>query len=242
MQHAPTPPFDRSAARRLREALGMTAGHVSYGLRAQYGLHVRQDTILSWERGIGAPGDRELTALAGVLWCAPEDLVDAATTLEDHRLARELAADELARLIGMTPGAYARMEESGRWRGSERHTALLAEVLRLRPRELLRAIGRDGELAPLLRSAVKGRWQGYVRPVAKLVPMDRELITAVLEELHTAYRVRTADAGPGWAQTAEDSEAAGREFLELVGDHFWVLADPDPDQRGGDDGDRTLPG
>ncbi|MFF0448516.1 helix-turn-helix domain-containing protein [Streptomyces sp. NPDC004609] len=219
----------------------MTPGHVSYGLRAQYGLHVHQDTIVSWERGIGAPGIRELTALAGVLWCAPEDLLNAATTLREHRLTRELAPDELARLIGMAAGAYARMEESGRWRGNERQTALLAEALNLRPRELMRALGRDRELAQLLRSAVKARWQGYVRPVAKLVPMDRELITAVLEELHTAYRVRTADAGPGWAATAEDTEAAGREFLELVGDHFWVLADPDEDgERRAPDGSGAL--
>lgn len=49
----------------------MAPGHVAYGLRAQYGLLVTPDVVAAWERGLQSPTARELTALAGVLWCSP---------------------------------------------------------------------------------------------------------------------------------------------------------------------------
>ena len=73
----------------------MAPGHVAYGLRAQYGLHVSPDSGGPWERGLAAPGSRELTALAGVLWCAPTDLLTEATTLREHRMSRGFAPDDL---------------------------------------------------------------------------------------------------------------------------------------------------
>ncbi|MDQ1008224.1 transcriptional regulator with XRE-family HTH domain [Streptomyces sp. V4I23] len=223
MQHTPSPPFNAPAARRLREALGMAPGHVAYGLRAQYGLHVSPDTVMAWERGLATPGTRELTALAGVLWCSPGELLADATTLREHRIARGMAPDDLARRVGLDTAVYQRMEESGRWRGNERQTAALAETLRLTPRALLAATGRDEELAELLRSAVTARWQAYVRPVGKMLPLDRGHLEAVLQRLHADYQSRMM-ATLSWGETSRDTGEPGRDFLESIVDHFWALS------------------
>ncbi|WP_437111286.1 helix-turn-helix domain-containing protein [Streptomyces sp. enrichment culture] len=220
---APTPPFNALAARRLREGLGMAPGHVAYGLRAQYGLDVPPETVIAWERGVARPDARELTALAGVLWCAPGDLLAAATTLREHRMARGMAPEDLARRVGLDPKAYARMEESGRWRGNERQTAELARVLGLGPRELLNATGRDDELAELLRDAVTTRWQAYVRPAAKLLPMRREHLEDVLQRLHSDYQARMV-ATYSWGDSGGSGGEAGREYLDRIVDHFWSMA------------------
>ena len=223
VQHNPSPPFNAPAARRLREALGMAPGHVAYGLRAQYGMHVTPDTVAAWERGLAVPDARELTALAGVLWCSPGELLATATTLREHRIARGLAPDELARRVGMDASAYLQMEESGRWRGNERQTAALAGVLGLAPRELLAATGLDRQLAELLRSAVTSRWQAYVRPVGKMLPLERDHIEDVLQQLHADYQSRMV-ATLSWGAAEEDTGEPGRDFLTRIVDHFWDLA------------------
>lgn len=201
----------------------MAPGHVAYGLRAQYGLHVSPDTVMAWERGLATPGTRELTALAGVLWCSPGELLAAATTLREHRIARGMATDDLARRVGLDTAVYQRMEESGRWRGNERQTAALAETLRLTPRALLAATGRDEELAELLRGAVTARWQAYVRPVGKMLPLDRGHLEAVLQRLHADYQSRMM-ATLSWGETSRDTGEPGRDFLESIVDHFWALS------------------
>ncbi|CAL9307120.1 MULTISPECIES: helix-turn-helix transcriptional regulator [unclassified Streptomyces] len=201
----------------------MAPGHVAYGLRAQYGLDVPPETVIAWERGAARPDARELTALAGVLWCAPGDLLAAATTLREHRMARGMAPEDLARRVGLDPKAYARMEESGRWRGNERQTAELARVLGLGPRELLNATGRDDELAELLRDAVTTRWQAYVRPAAKLLPMRREHLEDVLQRLHSDYQARMV-ATYSWGDSGGSGGEAGREYLDRIVDHFWSMA------------------
>ncbi|MGW0701797.1 XRE family transcriptional regulator [Streptomyces sp. NPDC002867] len=201
----------------------MAPGHVAYGLRAQYGLHVSPDTVMAWERGVATPGTRELTALAGVLWCSPGELLADATTLREHRIARGMAPDDLARRVGLDTAVYQRMEESGRWRGNERQTAALAETLRLTPRALLAATGRDEELAELLRSAVTARWQAYVRPVGKMLPLDRGHLEAVLQRLHADYQARMM-ATLSWGETSRDTGEPGRDFLERIVDHFWALS------------------
>jgi transcriptional regulator with XRE-family HTH domain len=223
VQHNPSPPFNAPAARRLREALGMAPGHVAYGLRAQYGMPVTPETVAAWERGLAVPDTRELTALAGVLWCSPGELLSTATSLREHRIARGLAPDELARRLGMDASAYLRMEESGRWRGNERQTAALAGALGLAPRELLAATGRDKELAELLRDAVTSRWQAYVRPVGKMLPLERGHLQDVLQQLHADYQARMV-ATLSWGAASDDSGEPGREFLDRIVDHFWELA------------------
>ncbi|MEU5714319.1 helix-turn-helix transcriptional regulator [Streptomyces sp. NPDC020403] len=205
----------------------MAPGHVAYGLGAQYGLRITAETVMAWERGVALPGERELTALAGVLWCAPGELLADASTLREHRVARNVSVDDLARTLGMTAAAYLRVEESGRWRGNERQATALREALDLSAAQFLTATGRNEELSELLTRAVTTRWQAYVRPVAKLVPLDRVLVQDVLEQLHTDYQslmVSTLSwntAGRDRSGTAGD---AGREFLDRVVERFWHTA------------------
>ncbi|MFI6383325.1 XRE family transcriptional regulator [Streptomyces sp. NPDC050658] len=202
----------------------MAPGHVAYGMRASYGLaYITADTIASWERGLAAPTSAELTALAGTLWCSPAELMGAATTLREHRIARGLAPEDVARGAGVEIQSYLRMEETNTWRGNERQSAALAEVLRLSVPDFVTVTGRTDELAELLRSAVNSRWQGYVRPVTKLLPVPKRHIERVLQQLHTDYQARMVrtlswGSGPG----ADVSGNAGREYLERIVEHFWT--------------------
>ncbi|WP_328536626.1 helix-turn-helix domain-containing protein [Streptomyces sp. NBC_00344] len=216
-----TPPFDASAARRLREALGMAPGHVAYGLRAQYGLSATPDLVAAWERGLQSPTSRELTALAGVLWCSPGELLVAAITLREHRLAHGLAPEDLARQVGMDVPGYLKSEESGRWRGNERQSMALKEALSLTPAEFLTATGRDGELADVLRRAVTTRWQAHVRPTAKLVPLPRPRIEGALEQLHSDYQAQMVTT-LSWGAAAGSGDE-GRTFLDGIVPRFWEI-------------------
>ncbi|MFI8520426.1 helix-turn-helix domain-containing protein [Streptomyces sp. NPDC085481] len=202
----------------------MAPGHVAYGLRAQYGLHITPDTVVGWERGRFAPTSQELTALAGVLWCSPAELLAAASTLREHRMARGLAAEDLARRVGLDPAAYLRMEESGRWRGTDRQTAALAETLGLGPRALLTATGGDEKLAELLRDAATTRWQAYVKPVLKLLPLPKRAMEDALQRLHTDYHARMA-ATSSWGASGATGDT-GRAYLDEITDHFWAAIGP----------------
>ncbi|MDQ8702029.1 helix-turn-helix transcriptional regulator [Streptomyces sp. LHD-70] len=216
-----TPPFNNLAARRLREALGMAHGHVAYSLRASYGLsYVTPDTVADWERGRSVPTSAELTALAGALWCAPGELLGAATTLREHRISCGLATQDVARQVGLEHDAYLRMEESGRWRGNERQSAALAEVLSLGVRDFITVTGREETLADLLRSAATARWEGYVRPVTKLVPLPKATVEAVLDGLHGEYHARMV-ATLSWSGMEAGDENSGRDFLERIVKEFW---------------------
>ncbi|MEU0436489.1 helix-turn-helix transcriptional regulator [Streptomyces sp. NPDC006290] len=197
--------------------------HVAYGLRASYGLpYVTPDLVTAWEHGITAPSSPELTALAGVLWCSAGELIGTPRTLREHRVARDLAPEDVAHAVGIELLAYQRMEESGSWRGNERQSTALAEVLGLSLPDFITVTGRDGRLAELLRSAVTTRWQAYVRPVGKVVPLDRHLLESVLEEMHTDYQGQmVATLNWGGVSAATGSGESGRDFLDRVVDHFW---------------------
>ncbi|MPY61340.1 XRE family transcriptional regulator [Streptomyces spongiae] len=201
----------------------MEPEHVAYGMRSSYGLpHVTPDMVIDWERGTAAPTSAELTALAGMLWCSVSDLADRPRTLREHRVARGLAAEDVARTVGLELLVYLRMEETERWRGTDRQSAALTELLDLSLPDFVTVSGRDGKLAELLRSAVTTRWQGHVRPAAKLLPLDRRLLQDVLRQLHIAYQ-RTRTAGLTWAggTAAPEAHEAGRDFLDHVVDRFW---------------------
>ncbi|MFF2014046.1 helix-turn-helix domain-containing protein [Streptomyces sp. NPDC058195] len=205
----------------------MLPGHVAYGLAAQYGLRISTETVIAWERGLAVPSTYELTALAGVLWCSPDELLTAARTLREHRTVRRLSAQELARLVGLSTSAYLRMEETGRWRGNERQSAALAEALGLTAAGLVTVSGRDEELTELLRAAAATRWQAQLRAVAKLVPLERGFLQDVLEQLHSDYQSLTV---PTLSWSGTDTERpgsageAGRQFLATVLERFWRTA------------------
>ncbi|MFI2615535.1 helix-turn-helix domain-containing protein [Streptomyces sp. NPDC018584] len=233
--HQPTPPFDFPAARRLREALGMAHGHVAYGMRAGYGLtYVTADTIAAWERGLASPTSAELTALAATLWCAPGELMGAARTLREHRVARGLAPQDVARESGVEIQAYLRMEETNSWRGNERQSEALARCLQLSVPDFVTVTGRSEQLAELLRSAVTTRWQGYVRPVSKLLPVAKRHVEDVLRQMHDDYQSRmTRTLSWGGGASSDASGEAGRDFLDRILEHFWTLV------RGGAGGGRA---
>lgn len=214
-QNQPSPPFNALAARRLRAALGMGPEHVAFGLRASYGMpHVTEDLVLAWEREIAAPTHAELTALERVLWCSPGELLGKPRTLREHRVARGLAPENVARIVGLELLAYLHMEEHNAWRGTERQSVTLAEALALSLPDFVTVTGREPKLAELLRKAVTTRWQSYVRPVSRLVPLDRRLLQDALQELHQDYRGQSE---------------AGREFLDRIIDVFWAAVQDNTD-------------
>ncbi|MCW7945455.1 DNA-binding protein [Streptomyces hygroscopicus] len=203
--------------------------HVAYGMRASYGLpHVSPDLVVAWERGIVVPGGPELTALAGVLWCSPGELVDAPRTLREHRVARGLAPEDVAHGVGLELLAYIRMEEACEWRGNDRQSAALADLLDLSLPDFITVTGRDGRLGELLRSAVTTRWQAYVRAVGKLLPLDRRLLEDVLEEMYANYQ-RQMVATLSWGTaTAADARKSGRDYLDRIVEHFWSTVERHP--------------
>ncbi|MCF6524960.1 XRE family transcriptional regulator [Streptomyces sp. JJ36] len=220
-----TTSFDAAAARRLREALGMTPAHVAHGMWAAYGLRVAPATVASWELGEAEPGEAELPALAGALWCAPADLLGTPSSLRQYRLARGMAVSDLALLVGMQPEEYVQMERDGEWRGDDRQAAALGGALELPPDVLLELTGRADRLAELLRSAVTTRWQAYTGPVADLVAFPRRRLETVLRALHADYR--SAAAGSlnwGGAGSSATAQAAAEEFLAGIVDRFWARA------------------
>ncbi|MFK0025492.1 XRE family transcriptional regulator [Streptomyces sp. NPDC090798] len=199
--------------------------HVAYGMRASYGLpYVTPDLVAAWERGTTTPSGPELTALAGVLWCSPGELIGAPRTLREHRVSRGLAQEDIARTVGLELLAYQRMEEADEWRGTDRQSVALADTLELSLRDFITVTGRDGKLAELLRSAVTTRWQAYVRPVGKMIPLDRRLLEDALQKMHTEYQgqmVVTLSWNGGAA--AADADDSGRDFLDRIVDHFWAM-------------------
>ncbi|MGW1771094.1 helix-turn-helix domain-containing protein [Streptomyces sp. NPDC002104] len=203
----------------------MAPGHVAYGLRAQYGLIVTPETVMAWERGEISPTSAELTALAGVLWCSPGELLAEPVTLREHRIARGLAPEDLARRVGVEAGAYQKMEDTGRWKGNERQSAALATALGLTLAQFVTATGKHEELAELLRSAVTTRWQAYVKPLTKLLPVPKAHLERVLERLHGEYQTRmvaTLSWGGGGGEAG--SGDSGREYLTDIVERFWGLA------------------
>ncbi|MFB6552152.1 helix-turn-helix domain-containing protein [Streptomyces sp. NPDC056405] len=222
------PPFNALAARRLRAALNMGPEHVAHGMRVSYGLpYVTPDLVIAWERGVASPHNPELTALAGVLWCSPGDLIGRPQTLREHRIARSLAPEDVARAVGVALQAYLRMEETDDWRGNDRQSAALADVLGLDLPDFVTVTGREEKLADLLTSAVKTRWQGYVRPVAKVAPLDRRVLENVLQVLHQDYQGHMT-ATLSWGGGSGDSHEAGRDFLDRIVEHFWTAVEKHP--------------
>ncbi|MBY8342594.1 XRE family transcriptional regulator [Streptomyces spinosirectus] len=222
--HRTAPPFNAIAARRLRAALAMGPEHVAHGLRTSYGLpYVSPDLVVAWERGQVAPTNPELSALAAVLWCSPGELLGRPRTLREHRLARDLAPEDVARTVGLELSAYLHMEDTDVWRGNERQSTALAELLDLSLPDFVTVTGREAKLAEMLRSAVTTRWQAYVRPIAKAVPLDRRLLEDTLQQLHQDYQGQMV-ASLSWAagSAASESGDSGRTFLDRIVDHFWA--------------------
>ncbi|MFK4099000.1 helix-turn-helix domain-containing protein [Streptomyces sp. NPDC019531] len=222
------PPFDNLTARRLRVALGMGPEHVAYGLRVSYGLpYVTPDLVVAWERGIVCPTSPELTALAGVLWCSTGELIGRPRTLREHRVARGIAPEDVARAVGLELLAYLAMEEHDEWRGTDRQSTALADLLELTVPDFVAVTGREQRLAECLRGAVTTRWQAHVRQIVKIVPLDRRLVEDILQELHRQYQGQMVST-LSWGGGAENAGETGRDFLDGIVDLFWEAAERRP--------------
>ncbi|TQL21846.1 hypothetical protein FBY37_3856 [Streptomyces sp. SLBN-134] len=199
----------------------MAPGHVAYGMRASYGMsHITPDHITAWERGLAVPGAHELTALAGALWCAPRDLMGAPRTLREHRIARGIAPEDVARATGIPLHDYLAMEEHSRWTGGRRESALLGAALELPPRALLSITGGEEELARLLTEAVSTRWQAHIREIANLVSLDKKELKSTLRAMHDEYQTLMAAtlSRAGGVDAAEN----GKRYLDEIVHHFWT--------------------
>ncbi|WP_240649127.1 helix-turn-helix transcriptional regulator [Streptomyces sp. Z26] len=218
---SPPIPFNARAARTLRERLGMAPGHVAYGMRASYGLtHVSPEHITAWERGSALPTASELTALAGALWCAPGELMGRPRTLVEHRMARGIAAEDVARATGVPLDRYLAMEEAGRWTGDEQQSEKLGALLELPARDFITVTGIEEELARLLTEAVTTRWQAHARAIGRLVGMDRRELREPLRAMQSEYQIlMTATLTRAGGDTAAGE--AGRRYLTEIVDHFW---------------------
>lgn len=199
----------------------MAPGHVAYGMAASFGMtHITPEHVAAWERGTALPTTDELTALAGALWCSPGELMGHARTLREHRLARGLHADDIARATGLTLEAYHYMEETGQWTGDKRQSAALGQVLGLPPRDFISITGLDDELTRLLTEAVSTRWQAHIKPIAKLIGMERRDLQDALRDMHQEYQTlmaATLSRAGGTTASGED----GRRYLDEIVDHFW---------------------
>lgn len=199
----------------------MAPGHVAYGMRASFGTsHVSPEHVVAWERGTHVPDATELTALAGALWCQPSELMGRPSTLLEHRIARGVSAEDVARVTGLTLDAYGQMEAAGHWTGDKRQSVKLGEVLDLPPRDFIAITRLEEELARLLVEAVSTRWQAHIRAIAKLVSMDRRDLKAPLQAMEQEYQVlmaATLSRAGGTTASGED----GRRYIETIVDHFW---------------------
>ncbi|GGS83851.1 XRE family transcriptional regulator [Streptomyces griseoviridis] len=219
----PAAPFDPLAAHRFRTALGMGPELVARDLRVSYGLpHVGPDLVLAWEGGSVQPSEAEVNALAGTLWCSPAELLARPRTLREHRLALGLGPEDVARAVGLDTRSYLRLEERDAWRGTDRQSAALIALFGLAPAEYVTVSGQDERLAELLTKAVTTRWQGHARQIAKLVPLERDVVDDALRSLHAEYRARMATP-------------LGRDLRDRAAEYFWAAV-----EKGTGEGDRGV--
>ncbi|MEV8530570.1 transcriptional regulator [Streptomyces sp. NPDC051211] len=206
----------------------MTTAQVAHAMAA-CGTPVHPDLVVAWEQGTHAPTDRQLFSLADVLWCDVVTLMGVRPrTLAERRLARQLTVERLAERIGMDAAAYRAAEAQQHWLGDAWQTRALVDALGLSLPELIGIMGREEELAGLLRAAVDGRWKAYVEPVAELAVVDATRAGDALRTMHaefSAFAERYMGHLVGLNGDARLKEVAAEraEFLRRLVDHFWEL-------------------
>jgi transcriptional regulator with XRE-family HTH domain len=201
---------------------------------AQLGVQRPVAALLEWESGSAAPSEAELFALADALWCPVPVLMDLRPrSLREYRWAGRFSAERLALRIGMDVDAYVRAEKDHHWNGTDRQTLRLADALGLEPDELLRVIGRAGELDGLLRQAVEGRWKQYTAPLARLVGVRERTVVQALRALHQEYAAFNERYMGHLVARSDDTRlkeiATERAaWLHALSDRFLHLIDHDP--------------
>lgn len=181
----------------------------------------RIDHVAAWERGALLPSPNELTALAGALWCNPSELMGRPRTLREHRVARGIPAEDVARGTGLSLDVYHHIEETGRWTGDKRQSAKLGSILSLPPRDFVAITGLEDELVRLLTEAVSTRWQAHIRAIARLVSMERRDLQGPLNAMHHEYQglmAATLSRAGGTTASGED----GRRYIDDIVNRFWA--------------------
>ena len=226
--HVSTPPFSPFEARAARLRMGMTPEQVATDM-AKVGVHLGPELVEAWEQGTQVPTERQLFALADVLWCPTTVLMAIRPrTLRDHRLARQLTSERLAHRIGMELHTYATAEAEHRWNGDEHQTRALAEALGMPPEDLRQIIGQVEGLVHLLAQAVEGRWKSHVVPLADLADVDEQRVQYALRVLRQEYTQITERymghvvAGSAEARLREIAGERAR-WLRRLPEHFWQL-------------------
>ena len=213
-------PFDPATAHAVRYALGFSPAMVARSLAESYAMPVPPSLVIAWETGAAHPSERELIALARVLWCLPGQLMGGREeSLRDHRLALDLPQEAVARRLRVTPREYAKLEV--RWTGDRNLTRDLAEVLRLDSPTLVRVCGREEQLEEVLRRAVDGRWQTQVGPVLDLVPtLSERWVAHALQ----ALAAEKATSSALWGASSTPAPTKEPEVGPL--ERFWTLVSP----------------
>ncbi|MFJ3723683.1 transcriptional regulator [Streptomyces sp. NPDC090045] len=221
-------PFSPTEARSARARMGLSPTQVAHFM-ATCGTPVHPQLVLAWEQGFEVPTDRQLFALADVLWCDATALMGIEPrTLAEHRLASRLTVERLAYRIGMDPTEYREAEAAQHWRGDAWQTRALVDALGLSLRKLIGIMGRVDELTELLRAAVTGRWRTQVEAVAEIVVVDATSVGDALRTMHQEFS-RFSERYMGHLVARNDDArlkeiAAERAaYLRRLVDHFWEL-------------------
>ncbi|MER5865472.1 helix-turn-helix transcriptional regulator [Kitasatospora sp. NPDC002040] len=218
----PTPapvPFSPTAARAHRAGLGLTPDQVAEGMAA-HGVRLLPMHVIGWETGEFRPSEEEFIALSRALWCPPAQLMGAApATLRDFRVARELTQDQAARRIGIALRTYEQAELAGKWVGDAEQTYELAHALGIGLRMLVRVTHRQDELDRCLKQCVEGRWQSQVKPVARLVPVPRQVLEQTLAELQGEYLVPMHWGSAPAPADQQPVKPHAQRFWELLAAH-----------------------
>ncbi|MET9322815.1 transcriptional regulator [Streptomyces sp. NPDC003038] len=238
-------PFSPAEARAARARMGLTTAQVAHSMAA-CGTPVHPELITAWEQGSHVPSDRQLFALADVLWCDAKTLMGTRPqTVAEYRLARQLSVERLAARIGMDVSEYRAAEAARQWHGDTWQTRALVEALGLSLRRLVEILGRADELAGHLRAAVDGRWKAHIEPVAELVIADATSVGDALRTMHaefSAFSERYMGHLVALNDDARLKEIAAERaaYLRRLVDHFWELigeagetGETPPSSRGG---------
>ncbi len=187
---------------------------------AAHGIRLLPAHIIGWESGEIRPSEEEFIALSRALWCPPAQLMGARpTTLRDFRVARELTVEQAARKIGIAEHVYEKAEASGKWSGDGEQSYALAHALGLSLRALLYVTSRQDELDQRLRRCVDGRWQAQLKPIARLVPVPREVLSLTLTALQNEYLVPMHWGASAPAAEAAPAKPLAQRFWELLSEH-----------------------
>ncbi|MEU5594994.1 XRE family transcriptional regulator [Streptomyces sp. NPDC020298] len=127
--------------------------------------------VISWESGSSRPTEKQLFALADVLWCRTTELmgIEKPRSLAELRLARQFTVSMLAESIGMSAAEYEEAEKHNQWRGNCHQTLALLNAMDLSLPEVLDAIGQSEVQVTALPLGSRTSLWSRVRPGREVI-------------------------------------------------------------------------